>query len=352
MQELEAVLDGPGVGLEVEEQVAGRRFGERGQALAGLVLVRRDELAADDAVTVLLLLQASLLTQPVERSGDEVLLPLSRRECRELAERGHLRGHETLGLESADARDAAQVVVVATTGRAVQPPPADVAVLDRVGVGVGRLAFAEDARFEAALDLAVVGAVVGQAVRVEAAVAGDHVHTVGRHLLQGLQPVGVNAQLEKCGGFDSFGELRVRGLVAPWAEGAGLVDPDQEVGVTAPATSEQRALVDDADGPRSSLLVFRLRLPRSTRRSCRAARSRGSNGLRCGAARGSGLRAHGRASEAARAVGRRGTRALAFVLLPPPGRGPVRCSQPRKPTRSLALTIRRPSRRCISFRAA
>ena len=122
------------------------------------------------------------------------------------------------------------------------------AVVDGVGVGRGRVLVAEHPLLEAALDHPVVGAVVGEAVRVHLAVAGDHVDVLRRHPLQGLQPVGVRAQLEERRRLHALRELGVGGLVAPGPEGARPLDPHEEVGVAPPAAvPEQGALVDDGD---------------------------------------------------------------------------------------------------------
>jgi hypothetical protein len=88
-QELEAALEGPRVGLEVEEEVPRRGLGEGGEALARLLGVGADELVADHAVDVLLLLQARLLAQLRKGPGSDLRLSLAGREGGERGQGRH-----------------------------------------------------------------------------------------------------------------------------------------------------------------------------------------------------------------------------------------------------------------------
>ena len=73
---------------------------------------------------------------------------------------------------------------------------------------------------------------------------GD-VHPLGREPLDRGQLLHVRADLQQRGRPDVAGELGVHHLVAPGAETAGPLDPDQEVRQPEPPPVEERGLVDD-----------------------------------------------------------------------------------------------------------
>ncbi len=99
-------------------------------------------------------------------------------------------------------------------------PAADAAVVDGIGIGgdAGCVVGAVDELFEARLQRAVVGGVVGELEGVRLAVAGDDVHLLRRDALQALDLFGVGAHLEEGGGLHPAGELGVGDLVGPCAE--------------------------------------------------------------------------------------------------------------------------------------
>ena len=70
-------------------------------------------------------------------------------------------------------------------------------------------------------------------------------HPLGLAPLDARELLHVRADLEQRRGLDVAGELGVHDLVAPLAEVAGTLDPDQEVRAAEPAAVEERGLVDD-----------------------------------------------------------------------------------------------------------
>ena len=230
---LQAAVAGEAVALEVEEEVAGRRLGERREAL-----VRRhrlDQLVEAPTLPPRLVLHARLLPDPaqgrgahaVDRGGDGKGEP---------AEGGHRRDvarDQPLPLGGRDAGHQREVVIGASPGRAVTVPVAEPAMLDRFRIGLRR---GVRVRLEAAADGAVVGGVLDHPeAGVDAAVAPAEreVRPLGLAALHRGEQIGVEEELQERRAAGHGRQLRVDHLVRPGAQGARSLDPDQEVGVAA-----------------------------------------------------------------------------------------------------------------------
>ena len=75
--------------------------------------------------------------------------------------------------------------------------------------------------------------------------AQGNIHSLGLQALDRGQLLHVRADLKQRGSLDVAGQLGVHHLVAPPAETAGPLDPDQEVRQPEPPPVEERGLVDD-----------------------------------------------------------------------------------------------------------
>ena len=146
------------------------------------------------------------------------------------------------------------MVVGAPACDALGRPAADVAVVDRFGVGVGRRVDRGDLVRHRPDESIAGGAVVGHVVvdaealdRSGAAAEGD-VQPLRPDALDGLEQVDVGADLEHGAGLDVPRQLRVGDLVVVRTETGRpgrVVDPQQEVRVASPGPVEERRLVDD-----------------------------------------------------------------------------------------------------------
>src|SRR5680860_476558 len=83
---------------------------------------------------------------------------------------------ELLDLDVSNTRDQTQMIIGASTVDAVPPPPADLTMLD--GIGIGRTRGGNEF-VKGAVDCAVVGGVVVHLERLHGVVAEDQVHPLG-----------------------------------------------------------------------------------------------------------------------------------------------------------------------------
>ena len=142
-QVVDPVVECVRVALEVEEQVAGVGLGQDGEPalLVDRLTGRRQQQLVDRLrQSSTLYLDAGLLAdaldagcaRPVERRVER-----DRRRC-EAFDGVQLAGNERLALPRRDAGDQGEVVVLSTPCATQLRPAADVAVLDRLRVGIGR----------------------------------------------------------------------------------------------------------------------------------------------------------------------------------------------------------------------
>src|SRR6478736_646646 len=122
------------VGLEIEEQVARRWFGQRGHSKANL---HGEHLEFALARFATFKLQARLLAHPKIGAGRATLrLPLQRKwEERKIAESMNPALPKFVDLHLGDPGDQAEVVIIPTPLFASRAPPANLAMILRVGVG-------------------------------------------------------------------------------------------------------------------------------------------------------------------------------------------------------------------------
>ena len=312
-QVVEAVVEGEWITLEVEEQVARRRFGQRGEAAFG---IDRPGRPPDGKARIgdrrvrrpSSWIRACSRTRfrapsPTPSSRGAIGSGRSPRASRV----GDVATRECLALPAADAGDQAQVVVVAAALDALGRPAADVAVLDRLRIGRGRRIrgrrLVGHGREEPVARTPVVRHVVVDPEPFHspgAATEGD-VQPVRLDALDPRELVDVRADLEDRACLDVAGELGVGDLVvvrAPDRWPFRVVDAQQEVGVTAPGPVEERGLVDDVRARTPSRRSFPRRPREAGRpgpRSSRPAGSRPWSDLRPGGRRGSASRAGSRA---------------------------------------------------------
>ena len=154
---------------------------------------------------------------------------------------------QTAPLAAVDAGHERQVVVGAAPLRADLLPLADVAVLDRFGIGIGRCI---GVRLESPADGAVVGRVLDDPEAREVplvAAAERQVHPFRLPSLHPGQEVRIQEELQHRLALRAAGQLRVEHLVRPGAQRARRVDPKEEVGIAAPPAVLvlQAPLVDD-----------------------------------------------------------------------------------------------------------
>ena len=146
------------------------------------------------------------------------------------------------------------MVVVPAALDALGRPAADVAVLDGLGIGLGRRIggphLVRHRREESVAGAPVVRHVVvdAQPLHGPGAAAERDVQPLRADALDPFELVDVRADLQDRARLDVAGELGVGDLVvvrAPDRRPIRVVDPQQEVGVAAPRPVEERRLVDD-----------------------------------------------------------------------------------------------------------
>ena len=192
------------------------------------------------------------------------------------------RSDECPPLPRRDAGDEAEVVVRPPSARRTRPPsgrrrsarPAPDTCRRRERPAARLVGHR---RQESVPRAAVVGHVVvdAQALDGSGAAAEGHVEPFRPDPLDPLELVDVRADLEDGAGLDVAGELRVGDLVvvrAPDRRPVGVVDAEQEVGVTAPRPIEERGLVDDVGAGRHGLDRSRPRPRGADRRDPRSSR--------------------------------------------------------------------------------
>ena len=208
-QVLQAAVRRERVSFEVEEDIARRRPGQRRESLARLD--RRDELVDAVAFAPRLVLHPRLLADPRQRAGADAVQPGDGGQLQR-AERRHGR-HSPLGepspLAAGDAGYQRQVIVGAAPLRAALLPLAEAAVLDRLGIGLGRRL---GVRLEPPADGAVVGRVLhhpkARVVPLVAAAEGQ-VHPFRRGFLRQGQQVRVQEELQQRRALRAAGQLGV-----------------------------------------------------------------------------------------------------------------------------------------------
>ncbi|MNS16956.1 hypothetical protein D3C72_486200 [compost metagenome] len=232
-----------GVALHVEKQVArgGRR--QQREAAAGLVGQKRMLVGARRAVVEL---EAGLVAQPFEGAGGHAAGAITRLR-RQGRERRDARVFQLHDLRSPDVRHPAQVVAPVPVRLTARLPRAQPAVVDRIGLGLGRVV--GHPVDEAAFDVPVVSREVVHAVRVGLAVAQGHVHPLRREPLHLGEQVRVEAELKQVVRLGAPGHLGVEHLVAPAPQRRGLLHPVQKVRHPAPLAVPEGRLVDDVDAP-------------------------------------------------------------------------------------------------------
>ncbi len=282
---LQAVLAGPGVALDVEEQVAGRRCREGGEAprrhrrrrrigrarghrALGSDGLGRQQLVADRAVGALGELEARLVPEPVDEVEPHAV-DLAAVGARRQEGAGGDTGAGQLGHRiGADPGDEAQVVLGAPRLVARRQPGAHLAVAD--GHGIARHERAVDRRLEALPHHAVIGDDVVGPVAVVLTVTGDHDELARPRALQPGHLLGIAAQLHERCRLGAPRELRVRHVVGPRPEARGSGHLEEEVGVAAPAPVEERGLEHHVDArlhePQRLRLGRHQRLGRGARR--------------------------------------------------------------------------------------
>ena len=248
-QVLQTAVRREGIPFEIEEDVAGRRFRQRGESLARLD--RRDQLVDAPAFPPRPILHPRLLADPGQRAVAHALDSRDDRhfERRQIRHRRHVARDQPAPLAAGDTGDERQVVVGPALLRARLLPLAEPAVIDRLGVGLRRR---PGVRLETAPDGAVVRGVLDHTeARACQAVAPveRQVHPRRLHALHPRQQVRVQQKLQQRLALGAAGQLGVEHLVRPAAQRARGAHPEQEVGVAAPAPILvlQAPLVDHVD---------------------------------------------------------------------------------------------------------
>ncbi len=138
-QVVDAIVERIRVALEVEEQVAGIRLGQGGEAAFGLDARRRRQQQLVDRLrqATALDLDAGLLAHALDAGGTRAVergIERDRRRSQPL-DRVELTGDQRLALPRGDPGHQGEVVVVAAANRAELRPSAHPAMLDRLGIG-------------------------------------------------------------------------------------------------------------------------------------------------------------------------------------------------------------------------
>ena len=171
----------------------------------------------------------------------------------ELGQRRRATSAQSPSLAGRYSCDEAQVVIRPSASDTLRSPSTDIAMFDRLRVGVRRWIDGGDLvghrSEEAVACRSVVGHVVVDAESLDGAGApaeGD-MHPLRSDALDGLEQVDVGADLEHGAGFYVAGQLRVGDLVVVRAETRRLrhiVHAQQEVGMAAPGSIEEGRLID------------------------------------------------------------------------------------------------------------
>jgi hypothetical protein len=137
------------------------------------------------------------------------------------------------------------VVILAAAFIARLPPAANVAVLDRIGVGVICRRPGHGCQ-QRALYLPEIGSVVSKPVllRLEFRPGRDDIHVFGREVLRLGQKVGIETELQDRPRFRFASEFRIDRFIRPTAQRARHLDPAQNVGTSVPALIRQCGLRD------------------------------------------------------------------------------------------------------------
>ena len=221
---VEAVIEGVWVPLDIEEEVVRGGRWEAGEA--ALRVDRGTGTGEKELVPRLpgeasLELDPRLLPDPGEGAATRGLERRAERqlEAAEICQRRRSAFDQGSTLAGRDPGHEAEVVVGPPPSNALRRPPTDVAMLDRVRVGVLRRihgrGFGGHRPEESVPGRAVVGheVVDPQALHEPGAAAQRHVHPPRPHALDGFEEVHVDAHLEDGAGLDVAGELRIGDLV-------------------------------------------------------------------------------------------------------------------------------------------
>ncbi len=235
---LQAVVPDERVALDVEEEVAGRRLGQQGQATPRLGiedLVRKRSLGPGPHLEARLAQQA-LPHGPAQRSRQAFRAG------------GGDVGHgvqacvaQGRGVRRAHACDQGEVVLLRPLGSALRLPTALPAVAHRLGGG--RLLMVEEVE-QFGSEAARVGGAVLERIVALGTVTGDHDQGAWGRALQCGEPFGVDGHLQHGRNLEPAGEFGVGDVIAPAPPAGQIVAAEQEVGVAAPAAVEEGGLVD------------------------------------------------------------------------------------------------------------
>jgi Methylmalonyl-CoA mutase len=161
-QKLEPSFARERIPFEIEKDISRRRFGKPRQAKTG---DRRQLLVHHHAARSALDLNSCLLADLfVASGGPTVRSPLKRNRHRsERSRAGDPMPVQLSDLRFADSRDQRQMVVPPSPGVAMTAPPANLAMLDRFGIG--RAGAIRNGPFQAGPHMPVIGRIVRDAVR-------------------------------------------------------------------------------------------------------------------------------------------------------------------------------------------
>ncbi len=248
--------------FEIEKQIAGRRLGQTGKALARHEV---EQFVNRAAFGPLPMLQPRLMGE----AGVAVARSARRRERDRYRHRG--RGGKRrialqvqfLPLEPRRAGDERQMVVASPLSVATQLPSADLARLDRLrvvsvpdGLMIERQKIPKLTTNEAEIRGEVSdtvradreGRVRRRVRRMAIRRTGRHdVKALGTNALNVLEQIDVGRELQNRSATRLARELRIVGLVRPRAERACQVHAAQNVGVARPLLVAERRLHDDLD---------------------------------------------------------------------------------------------------------
>ena len=215
--ELPAVLRVVAGALDVEEQVPGDRLRQGEQPpvrheLTGRVALRRKQLVLDGPRVLARHLQPGLLLGASQGPPAHAAKLRQLVKRREPAPRRDPRGLQPAPLPRGHPRDQREVVVAPPAVLAPRPPPADRAVLDRLGIGEGPGVVRDDLG-QPPPGLPLEGGVVADLQRRELTAAERQVHPARLYLLSAGKQVRVEAQLGDGARLRRPGELRVYYLV-------------------------------------------------------------------------------------------------------------------------------------------
>ena len=248
-QVLETDLRCPWIGLDVEEEVPLRWFGQGAETSAGVGWIGWDQLEDVLAGHPLLKLQAGLFADPGQLGAGDSLDRPGRLQDGKAGKGRHAGRGQPLRVQATHPGHDGQVVIRSSAIDAHRVPTADPTVVDRVRVRAGGPAreSGRDAGIEPSADPSEIGRKVVGAVRVLDPVAGDDIEPLRGDPLKAFKQARVDAHLEDRAGLYRASQLGVRDVVAPIAQhrARAIRTLEQEVGMAAPATIEEGRLEDD-----------------------------------------------------------------------------------------------------------